>query len=258
MSKEHHLSDVVVDKDETLKNHKIKKGKSRRRKEDMVAANCDIESSEQSTPKKQREKYFVGKSMQLDLTTLCKDAKDSEGSIHKNYSMDTIQAYERTLKEWRQKGAKMAYIYDYITDVYGTKLNKTSIAAFVLTSLTTLLALSNVGFSEEDYPTVSIILKGSNAVLAAAAAICTGIPRILNWTQTKDTCQEYLGKVDNLVSSVISEEALPLRFRTDPEQYILENKEKYEMILNSAPRVSHSEYETALQLYEQVKIRFRS
>lgn len=261
MSEKPDLRDVVVDKDESSKSpksHKIKKGKSRRPKEDIVAANCDIQYDEQSSPKKQREKYLVSDSMRLDLTTLRKDDEDSEGLIYKNYSPDTIQAYEKTLKEWRQKGAKMAYIYDYVTDVYRKKLKKTGIAAFVLTSLVTLLALSNLGLSADDYPTIEMVLKGSNAVLATAAAICTGIPRILNWGQTKDTCQEYLGKVENLISSVMSEQSLPLRFRTDPEQYILENKEKYEMILNSAPHVSHDDYETALELYEQVRSKFGS
>lgn len=245
------LKEVVVDK-----KHKAKKGKSRRLKEEIVKDNCDEDV--QVTPKKQREKYLVKDGMSLDLTALRKDDEDSEGTVSKRYTPGTIKAYEQTLKEWRQKGAKMAYVYDYVTDIYKNKLHRTSIAAFILTSLTTLLALSNLGLSEEEYPTVALVLKGTNAVLATAAAICTGIPRILSWESTKDTCNEYLSKVDNLISSVMSEQSLPLRFRTDPEQYILENKEKYEMILNSAPHISHDHYENALILYEQARARFRS
>jgi hypothetical protein len=174
------------------------------------------------------------------------------------YSPETIKDYEQTLNEWRRKGAKMSFIYDYVTDKYRKKINRTSIAAFVITSITTLLALSNLGLNESDYPTTAMVIKGTNAALATGAAIATGIPRILNWSQTQNMCQEYLGNVDNLISSVMSEQSLPFRFRTDPEQYIIENKEKYQLILDRAPIIPHDDYVESLELYEQAKARFRN
>lgn len=172
-------------------------------------------------------------------------------------STHTVKGYEETLLEWRKKSSKMAFIYDYIGDRYRKSLNQASITAFVITSLLSLLALSNLGLSDTDYPTLALVLKAVNAIFGVSAAISTGLPRILGWSATAEACQKYLDTVENLLASIISEQALPVKFRTDPEQYILEHKEKYHAILDSAPRVPHDDYTVALDAYEQEKARLR-
>jgi len=239
------LNEVVV-VPTTKKIHPKKSRSKRRPTDDLVQATCDIDSI---SPKSQRDNYLTKPKCEIDLKNIQK---------HQAYSPETLRDYEQTLSEWRQKGAKMAYIYDYVTNKYRKKLDHTSIAAFIITSLTTLLALSNLGLDDSQDPTLVIVLKGTNAALAMAAVITTGIPRLLGWEHTKDACHEYLSTVDNLISSVMSEQALPLRFRTDPEQYILENKDKYQMILDQAPKIPHDDYIESLERYEQAKARFRN
>lgn len=186
------------------------------------------------------------------------DLPEEKSSLSRGpYSPHTIQGYEDTLKEWKDKSTKMAFIYDYIGDTYRKRVNSASITGFVLTSCISLLALGNLGLSDADYPTISMVLKGVNAAFGVSAAIATGLPRILNWGTTSENCQKYLDSVENLLASIISEQALPVKFRTDPEQYILEKKEKYQAILDSAPNVPHEDYTSALDAYEQEKARLR-
>lgn len=184
------------------------------------------------------------------------EEKESSQSEHL-YTPQTIKGYEETLNEWKKKGRKMAFIYDYIGDKYRKNVDKASITAFIITSCSSLLALGNLGLSDTDYPTVALVLKGATAVFAVSAAIATGLPRILGWSSTAESCQKYLDTVENLIASIMSEQSLPMKFKTDPEQYILENKDKYQAILDSAPRVSHSDYSLALDAYEQERARLR-
>lgn len=227
-----------------------------------------------SSKKKQELVKVIVDSTELDPTTgispelptvnedeknlkLPTSSKKSSSPSGRPYTPQTLKGYEETLVEWRKKSSKMAFIYDYVGDKYRKSLNRASIIAFVITSLISLLALSNLGLSDSSYPTVALILKIVNAVFGVSAAITTGLPRILGWSVTVDACQKYLDTVENLLASIISEQALPVKFRTDPEQYIVENKEKYQAILDSAPRVPHDDYTAALDAYEQEKARLR-
>ena len=184
--------------------------------------------------------------------------RDDESESSSHYSPQTMKGYEDTLDEWRRKSSKMAFIYDYVGDKYRQSVNRSSITAFVLSSCITLLALGNLGLSETDYPIIAIVLKAANALFGVGAVIATGLPRLLGWNIMTESCQKYLDSVENLLASIMSEQALPVKFRTDPEQYILEKKEKYQAILDSAPHVSHDDYIHALDAYEQQKARLRN
>lgn len=173
------------------------------------------------------------------------------------YTPQTLQGYETTLTEWKRKSGKMAFIYDYVGDKYRKSLSRASITAFLITSMITLLSVGNLGLTDTDYPTIALVLKAVTAVFGVSAAIATGLPRILGWSTTAEACQKYLDSVENLLASIISEQALPMKFRTDPEQYILEHKEKYQAILDSAPHVPHADYTLALDAYDQEKARLR-
>lgn len=169
----------------------------------------------------------------------------------------SIDTYEDTIKEWRRRGAKVAFIYDLILDTYRKRLDFFTLLAFLLTSLTSLLALSNFGISEEEYPNVAISMKALNVFLTTGAAICAGIVQLRGWNQLVNSCQKYLDTVENFVAVIISEQTLPLRLRMDPEQFILQQKDKFQTILNSAPDIPHDHYLHALKHYEQSKTRFR-
>ena len=173
------------------------------------------------------------------------------------YSPMTIEGYEGTLKEWKKKAIKFAFVYDYVVTKYRKKLNSSSLTAFVLTSLCTLLSLGNFGLNDADYPTVSYAFKGIIATFTVSAAISTGISRVLGWNTLVESCQKYLDKVENLVASITSEQSLPMKYRTDPEQYILQHKDEFTAILNSAPDISHDDYVDILEAYEEAQVRLR-
>uniref|UniRef100_A0A6C0IZ73 SMODS and SLOG-associating 2TM effector domain-containing protein n=1 Tax=viral metagenome TaxID=1070528 RepID=A0A6C0IZ73_9ZZZZ len=182
--------------------------------------------------------------------------KDSSQS-DRTYTPQTIKGYEETLNEWKKKSGKMAFIYDFIGDKYRKNLNRASITAFIITSCSSLLALGNLGLNDADYPTIALVLKAVTAVFAVSAAIATGLPRVLGWNTMAESCQKYLDTVENLLASIMSEQSLPMKFKTDPEEYILANKDKFQAILDSAPHVPHSDYSQALDAYDQEQARLR-
>lgn len=168
-----------------------------------------------------------------------------------------LVGYEETLNEWKSKSKKIAFIYDYVGDTYRKSLDRTSIVSFVLTACASLLALGNLGLKDADHQTVAIVLKGISAVLAVSATITTGLPRILNWNHTLEASQKYLDTVEHLISTITSEQSLPMKFRTEPSQFILQNKERFGSVLNSAPQIKHDDYVAALTAYDQQKMRLR-
>ena len=181
----------------------------------------------------------------------------SESDEGRSDSAPNITSFEDTIKEWRRRGAKIAFIYDLILDKYRGRLDFFTLLAFLLTALTSLLALGNFGLSEVKYPNLTMSLKAVNVILTTGAAICAGIVRLRGWNQLIDSCQKYLDTVEHFVALIISEQSLPVRLRIDSEQFILQQKDKFHAILNSAPDISHDDYIQALDCYVNAKTRFR-
>lgn len=165
--------------------------------------------------------------------------------------------YEDVMRGWMKQGKKIAFIYECIMDKYRKRLRRWTLAAFVLTSITSLLSLGNFGIQEEDMPELTIAMKAATAALTTSSAIATGVISIFSWTQLVSSCQKYLDTVEHFVSSIISELTLPVKFRTDPDMFIMNQKDKYQAILNSAPDVPHSDYIIALEKYEESKLYLR-
>lgn len=192
---------------------------------------------------------FIGHTVPRDLTP--QESNDS------NESSCSIKSYEDTIKEWRHRGATIAFIYDFILDKYRKRVDFFTLLAFLLISLTSLLALGNFGINDGDYPELTLAFKAVNAVLATSATISAGIVRVRGWTYLVENCQKYLDTVEHFVASIISEQTLPMRIRINPEQFILQQKDKFQAILNSAPDISHDDYLQAIEYYEKSKTRFR-
>jgi hypothetical protein len=168
-----------------------------------------------------------------------------------------INSADDTIKEWKRRATKVAFIYDIVSDKYRKRLDLYTLLAFILSCLTTLFALGKLGLHECDYPNVTLALKSSFVVLATGAAICAGIVQIRGWDQLINSCQKYLNTVENFVALIISEQTLPIRIRVDYEQFIIQQKDKFQAILNSAPDIPHYDYLQALKAYEQSKARLR-
>ena len=168
-----------------------------------------------------------------------------------SYSEQSAMRYEDTLAGWLKKSGKLSFIYDCVGDKYRKKIHVTNLVAFILTASVSLLALGNLGLTEEAYPNLTIALKCVNAVFCVASAIATGIPKLLGWQIMYDTCQGYIDQVKHLVAAVVSEQSVPYSHKTDLNQFIMEKKDKFLSVLNSAPRLHHDDYKEALMLYKR-------
>lgn len=169
----------------------------------------------------------------------------------------SLDKYENTLNEWKTRGSKIAFIYEFVIDKYSKRLNNYTLAAFLLSSITSLLALGNFGVSESQFPQLALGMKIATAVLTTSAATTSGVVKIFGWQSLISSCQKYLDSVEHFVAAIISEQTLPLKYRTEPDQFILNQKDKYQSILNSAPDIPHDDYVIALEKYEESKARLR-
>jgi len=165
--------------------------------------------------------------------------------------------YEDTLRIWKEKSARLAFIYDFILSKYRRRINMFTLFAFLLTSMTSLLALSNVGLSENKYPELALALKVTSAVITTCAAIATGIPRLFGWSSLVEVCQKYLDSVEYFIAAILSEEVLPKEFRRNPEEFITQRRDQFLSILGNAPDISHSDFLEASRKYESSELRFR-
>ena len=165
--------------------------------------------------------------------------------------------YDDTLRMWKEKGTRIAFIYDVILEKYKRRVSFFTLVAFLLTSVTSLTALGNLGINDVDYPKIVLLFKIGTAVLTTCSAVATGITRIFGWSLFVDKCQKYLDSIEYFTSSIVSEQILPPEFRKDSKSFIAQHQDQFLSILNNAPDISHSDYNNALHRYEKSKPRFR-
>ncbi len=225
-------------------------------KEDVSSDNKKTSSSdpkdvsdpkESSAPKDKKKVKFSLKKINAPSSLLL-------SPLNSPISLDN---YEHTLQEWKTRGGKIAFIYEYIIDKYRKKVDNYTLAAFLLISITSLLSLGNFGVNDALYPSVALGMKVATAVLTTSAAVVSGVVKIFGWSTLLSSCQKYLDSVENFVAMIISEQTLPLKFRTEPDQFILNQKDKYQSILNSAPDIPHDDYVIALEKYDESRSRLR-
>lgn len=169
-----------------------------------------------------------------------------------------ILTYHDTLKDWRKKSTQLAFIYDCVSEKYKKRVDIFSLIAFILTSAIALLALGNFGLNDSEYPSLSLGLKITNSILTTMAAVFTGMDRIFGWSNFLNNCHKYQDSLENFMAHIISEQSLPTKYQMDPEQFIIQNKDKFIEILKSAPDISNSDYLNAMELFDKSHKRFRS
>lgn len=223
------------DKADKAKDKASKDGPSK----DKVSRPLGDKPSEDGIPKMSDKTTIIGHTI-----------SDSSGET-------SAQGYQATIKEWKTRGKTLAFIYDFILHKYRRRVEVFTLLGFLLMSMTSLLALGNFGISEQTHPELTMAFKATNAVLTTVSAICIGIVRVKGWSNLVESCQKYLDIVEHFVATIISEQTLPVRLRLDPEEFITQQKDKFQTILNSAPDISHDDYLQAMEYYETSKTRLR-
>jgi hypothetical protein len=185
--------------------------------------------------------------------------KGPSGLLSSLNSPVSLDNYETTIEEWKNRGGKIAFIYDYVTDKYKKRIDKAALVAFIFGALLTMLSLGNFGINEETYPELAIGVKVASTVISVIVTISAGIGKILGWPSLVTNTQKYLDTVENFVALIISEQTLPVKFRINRDQFILDQKNNYQTILQNAPDIPHDDYVRAVEIYaESTKSRFRS
>ena len=106
-------------------------------------------------------------------------------SSHSDEERLDVIDYDDTIKAWRDKSARLAFIYDYVLDKYKKRVDMFTLIAFLLTSVTSLVAFGNLGLDESNYPDIALVLKITSAILTTCAATSTGIIRVFGRSEER-------------------------------------------------------------------------
>lgn len=173
---------------------------------------------------------------------------------------DTIKTCEpdkATTKiiKWKERGLQLAFVFDYVLEKYQRRINRYALLGFLASLIATGTSLSNLGVSEEDYPDLAMGLKVSGVATALVTNYCTGVIKIMGWSDLVKNSQKYSQSVESFVSSITLElESL----NPKPGKFIADNRDKYSSILKSVPDIPQSDYLKALEQYKQSKSRFKN
>ena len=163
----------------------------------------------------------------------------------------------RTIRRWREQSARIAFIFDVVHEKYQRLSNRYTLAAFIFTTLATLVSVTNLGINDTN-TTLSWSINVVNAVLSLSGAICTAKITMLGWQDIITNSQKYLDTVEGFLAKLISEKSLSLKYRTPPDKFIVRNYRRFATILTTAPNIPHSDYEYANDIYGQARSRFRA
>ena len=167
-----------------------------------------------------------------------------------------IDTYDQTINEWKQRCLKIVFIYDYVVDKYRRRLAFFTIMSLILSSFASLSSLGNLGLSADNYPIIDLTLKIVNGVLTTLTMICLGLVRLMGWEKYIEECVGYEKSMENFLSLIISQQTLPSKDRRS-EEFVLQQKDKFQITLNQAPDISHSDYLAALDNFQQSRARFK-
>lgn len=156
--------------------------------------------------------------------------------LRNNWGEDNTQ----TINKWINELNTDSFIYERIREIIQNKLTKITLTIFILSSIQTLLNMSNFGISEEDHPDIGLIIK---IVLAVLSLLVSVITYYISTNKFEDTIQlytKYTGRLDNFLSVIVPVMKIKPELRPDGDQFVLENTKDYSDIYRDSPYISES------------------
>ena len=158
---------------------------------------------------------------------------------------------EETMEKWRKKSSKLAFIYDFVLDKY-KKVNSASVlVAFLISTIMSLFSVGNFALSATSNETLVLVFKILTTTLSTIVALVTGIPKLFGWTNRISQYQKYLDSVEHFNAIILSEQYLPSELRKKPNEFIIQNSNKFLSVLDSAPNITQSEFQLGTIIYKK-------
>lgn len=151
------------------------------------------------------------------------------------------QNAEKTLDKWLDQLTMIHYIYEATQDLFLTIERCMGYAIFVLTAVTSFLAVWRV----DDI---------SVAVISLSCTIITAADQVFDLRFRRQLYSSYLNDVHSFLSELISRKILPCNLRDNPQQMVIRNKDLFLRILSSAPDIPNFLYHRYQDRYNKKQV----
>jgi len=145
---------------------------------------------------------------------------------------------ESTLEHWLDQLTMIHYIYESSQDLYSNIETVMGYAVFILTSVTSFLA----------------IWKVDDIIVAAISLACTVIAaanQVFDLRLKRQLYNSYLNDVHSFLAVLISRKILPTHLRAPAQQVVIENKDTFMRIVSGAPDIPNVLYQRYSERYKR-------
>lgn len=159
-----------------------------------------------------------------------------------------------TVTKWIKEGDKQSFIYDRVRDKLQQKVKFLTVIIMIVSGIQSMFSMSRFGFSEEDYPTITLVFNIVTAVMSTLIFMITTYIKDSKFEDVIQSLTSYVGKIDHFLSSMVSIADIKPELRPDGDSFVTENRETYAEIYREAPNISKSQMESGIQDYKKYVI----
>ena len=157
-----------------------------------------------------------------------------------------------TIRHWKTSVSKASFVYDVVLEKYKTIVDKTLVWAFILGTISTILAAisSAILVVDKDLVWVGVGFNISIFILNGVVTILNGRVKIYKWGELVTNLSTYIEKLDSFYAEISSELVLPDKLRNDAVDFIKKQDNTYLNIMRQSPDIYTSDYTNANKKYK--------
>jgi hypothetical protein len=159
-------------------------------------------------------------------------------------------ANTRTVGKWIKESNMQNFIYERIREKMQRKFKRLTLLIMVLSGIQSLLNVSNFGLSEEDYPTIVLVLKIIVTVISTFTFIVTTYIKDSKIEEIIQSYTSYIERLENFLSNLVTIADVKPELRPDGDVFVSENRETYAGIYRDSPYISKGYWNTGMSDYK--------
>lgn len=175
------------------------------------------------------------------------ETSHEDGNFYNNWNSTNAE----TVRKWKASVSKSSFIYDVILEKYKRVVDKTLVWAFIIGTISTILAAISSAILAVDDTLVwmSVGFNSTIFILNGIVTILNGRIKIYKWNELVNQLTSHVEKLDHFYAEISSELVLPDKLRKDAIEFIQKQDSDYLNIIRQTPNVYPSDYKDANKEY---------
>jgi hypothetical protein len=167
----------------------------------------------------------------------------------KGYTWDTDN--NETIKKWKVECDRNHFIYSNILDVLMKKSKQIKLVMIILTAIQSLIAISNLGISNDVSQTIIWLIKILTSVISTVSFILTQYLTLQKYDDDIKNITDYLINLKLFLKEITIISNIKNELRPNGDKYITDNEKTYLDIQSKSPTISPKIYQENLQSYDR-------